>query len=72
MFTKIKEFFLGTPKAVEAPYKIETPAVEAKPAPVAKAKSAPVAKAKPAPAKKAPAPKPAVARTPRAKKTPAK
>ena len=64
MFTKIKEFFLGTPKAVEAPYKIETPAVEAKPAPVAKAK--------PAPAKKAPAPKPAVARTPRAKKPPAK
>jgi len=65
MFTKIKEFFLGAPKAVEAPYKIETPAVEAKPAPVAKAKSAPVAKAKPAP-------KPAVAKTPRAKKTPAK
>jgi hypothetical protein len=63
MFTKIKEFFLGTPKAVEAPYKIETPAVEAKPAPAKKA---------PAPAKKAPAPKPAVAKTPRAKKTPAK
>jgi hypothetical protein len=67
MFTKIKEFFLGTPKTVEAvevPYKVETPAVEAKPAPVAKAK--------PAPAKKAPAPKPAVAKMPRAKKTPAK
>lgn len=32
MFNKIKEFFLGKPKeaAPEAPYKVETPAVDAK------------------------------------------
>jgi hypothetical protein len=73
MLTKIKEFFLGKPKAQdpvpEAPYKVEAPVV-----PVAETPpSVTEPKKAPAKAKKAPAVKPAVAaKKPRAKKTPAK
>ena len=70
MFKAIKEFFAGkpapepvaTPRAEEAPYKIETPAV-AEAAPVVKKSAAPRAK-KPAVAKPA-AKKPAAPRKPR-------
>lgn len=75
MLTKIKEFFLGKPPVqepvVQAPYKVEAPAVvEVAPA------LAPIVEEKPntkTTAKKTPAVKPAVAaKTPRARKTPAK
>jgi hypothetical protein len=84
MLTKIKEFFLGKPKApvVEAPYKIEAPATdwpfpkatEPTPEPAPVVATAPVKKPRaPAKPKAAPAEKPAVAaKKPRAKKTPAK
>ena len=80
MLNKIKEFFLGKPKAdaPEAPYKVEAPAsdwpfpkaseIAPEPAPVVA-----TAPAKKAPAKAAPVVKPAVAaKKPRAKKAPAK
>ena len=70
MFNKIKEFFLGKPKAqepvAEAPYKVEAPVVPevvSAPAPIVEEK--PVKKS---PAKKAPAEKTAVAKKPRTKK----
>ena len=70
MFQKIKEFFLGKPKAqepvVEAPYKVEAPVAPVPPTPVAKPET------KKAPVKKAPVAKPATAKTPRTRKTPAK
>ena len=83
MLNKIKEFFLGKPRAEapEAPYKVEAPStywpcpkasdIAPEPSPVAATATAkkPRAPAKP---KAAPAVKPAVAaRKPRAKKTPA-
>ena len=83
MFNKIKEFFLGKPKAPapEAPYKIESPDVQwpfprpgvaaQEPTPVVETAPAkkPRAAAKP---KAAPAEKPVVLKKPRVKKTPAK
>ena len=68
MFNKIKEFFLGKPKAqepvAEAPYKVEAPVVSVTEVAPAEAPVKP---------KKAPAQKPTVAaKKPRAKKTPAK
>ena len=81
MLNKIKEFFLGKPKAdaPEAPYKVEAPstnwpfpkASEIAPEPAPAVATAPAKKA-PAKPKAAPAVKPAVAaKKPRAKKTPA-
>ena len=86
MLNKIKEFFLGKPKAVEpvveAPYKIEAPvtdwpfpkASEPTPEPVPAVATAPAKKPRaPAKPKATPAVKPAVAaKKPRARKTPAK
>ena len=83
MLNKIKEFFLGKPKAPapEAPYKVEAPAsdwpfpkaseIAPEPAPVVA--TAPAKKPRaPAKPKAAPAVKPAVAaKKPRARKTPA-
>lgn len=83
MLNKIKEFFLGKPRAVEpeAPYKVEAPstdwpfpkASEIAPEPAPVVATAPAKKPRaPAKPKAAPAVKPAVAaRKPRAKKTPA-
>ena len=82
MLNKIKEFFLGKPKAdaPEAPYKVEAPASdwpfpkasEIVPEPAPAVATAPAKKA-PAKPKAAPAVKPAVAaKKPRARKTPAK
>ena len=81
MLNKIKEFFLGKPKAPapEAPYKVEAPASdwpfpkasEIAPEPAPAVATAPAKKA-PSKPKAAPAVKPAVAaKKPRAKKTPA-
>jgi hypothetical protein len=74
MFQKIKEFFLGKPKAqepvAEVPYKVEAPVTEVAPVP-----PTPVAapEVKKPPVKKAPVVKPAVAaKKPRPRKTPAK
>ena len=84
MLNKIKEFFLGKPKAVEpeAPYKVEAPspnwpfpkASEIAPEPAPVVATAPAKKPRaPAKPKAVPAVKPAVAvKTPRARKTPAK
>ena len=83
MFNKIKEFFLGKPKAPapEAPYKIEAPstdwpfpkASEISPAPAPVVATAPAKKPRaPARPKAVPAEKPVVLKKPRAKKTPAK
>lgn len=69
MFSKIKEFFLGKPKAVEpapeAPYKIEAQPV---PAPVAEVDKPVEKKKAPAKAKKPATEKPAAPKKPRAKK----
>ena len=77
MFNKIKEFFLGNPKAPapEAPYKIEAPDVQWPfPRPgVAAQETAPAKKPRAAAKPKAAlAEKPVVLKKPRAKKTPAK
>ena len=88
MLNKIKEFFLGKPRAVEpeAPYKVEAPSTNwpfprptepaTEPAPVAEvlpSTTAPKPKRAPAKPKAAPAVKPAVAaKKPRVRKTPAK
>ena len=80
MLNKIKEFFLGKPRAVEpeAPYKVEAPATdwpfpkasEIAPEPAPAVATAPAKKA-PAKPSAIPAVKPAVAaKKPRAKKTP--
>jgi len=83
MLNKIKEFFLGKPRAVEpeAPYKVEAPATdwpfpkatEPAPEPAPAATTAPAKKPRaPAKPKAALAEKPAAVRKPQAKKTPAK
>ena len=84
MLNKIKEFFLGKPKAMspEASYKVEAPvtnwpfprASEIAPAPTPVVETAPAKKPRaPAKPKAAPTVKPAVAaKTPRVRKTPAK
>ena len=87
MLNKIKEFFLGKPKAdaPEAPYKVEAPGtnwpfpkaseIAPEPAPVAEVlptTTAPKPKRAPAKPKAAPVVKPAAVKKPRAKKTPAK
>jgi hypothetical protein len=85
MLTKIKEFFLGKPKAqasvAEAPYKIETPstdwpfpkATEVAPEPAPVATTAPAKKPRvPVKPKTASAEKPVTVKKPRAKKAPAK
>ena len=84
MLNKIKEFFLGKPKAPapEAPYKVEAPstnwpfprASEIAPAPTPVVETAPAKKPRaPAKPKAAPAVKSAVAaKKPRTRKTPAK
>ena len=78
MFTKIKEFFLGKPSELEAPYKVEAtaPKVEAAPAPEIKVGAvplgtgatiaAPVAAKPKAPAKPKAEPKPKAAGKPKA------
>ena len=84
MLAKIKEFFLGKPSKLEAPYKVETPApkVEAAPAPEIKVESVPLgteatiaapvaAKPKAEPKPKAPV-KPKAAPKPKATKPAAK
>jgi hypothetical protein len=83
MLNKIKEFFLGKPKAVEpeAPYKVEAPstnwpfpkASEIAPEPAPLVATAPAKKPRaPAKPKAAPAVKPAVAaKKPRVRKPPA-
>lgn len=83
MLNKIKEFFLGKPRAVEpeAPYKVEAPATDwpfprpTKPAsePAPAVVTVPAKKPRaPAKSKAAPVVKPAVAaRKPRARKPPA-
>jgi hypothetical protein len=83
MLNKIKEFFLGKPKAVEpeAPYKVEAPstnwpfpkASEIAPEPAPVVATAPAKKPRaPAKPKAAPAVKPAVAaKKPRVRKPPA-
>lgn len=83
MLNKIKEFFLGKPRAVEpeAPYKVEAPATDwpfprptepaTEPAPAVA--TAPAKKPRaPAKPKAAPAEKPVAVKKPRARKTPAK
>ena len=84
MLNKIKEFFLGKPRAEapEAPYKVEASstnwpfpqATEIAPEPTPVVATAPAKKPRaPAKPKAVPAVKPAVAvKTPRARKTPAK
>ena len=84
MLNKIKEFFLGKPRAVEpeAPYKVEASstnwpfpqATEIAPEHTPVVATAPAKKPRaPAKPKAVPAVKPAVAvKTPRARKTPAK
>ena len=86
MLNKIKEFFLGKPRAVEpeAPYKVEAPATDwpfpkatepaPEPAPVTEvlpSTTAPKPKRAPAKPKVAPVEKPVVFKKPRATKTPA-
>ena len=83
MLNKIKEFFLGKPRAPapEAPYKVEAPstdwpfpkATEPAPEPAPAVATAPAKKPRaPAKPKAAPAEKPVAVRKPRAQKTPAK
>ena len=83
MFNKIKEFFLGKPKAdtPQAPYKVEAPtanwpfprASEIAPEPAPVVATVPAKKPRaPAKPKAAPAEKPVVLKKPRARKTPAK
>ena len=83
MLNKIKEFFLGKPRAPapEAPYKVEAPstdwpfpkASEIAPEPAPVVATAPAKKPRaPAKPKAAPAEKPVILKKPRAKKTPAK
>ena len=83
MLNKIKEFFLGKPRAEapEALYKVEAPstnwpfpkASEIAPEPAPVAATAPAKKPRaPAKPKAAPAEKPVAVKKPRAKKTPAK
>ena len=83
MLNKIKEFFLGKPRAVEpeAPYKVEAPATdwpfpkatEPAPEPAPAVATAPAKKPRaPAKPKAAPAEKPVAVKKPRARKTPAK
>ena len=83
MLNKIKEFFLGKPRAPapEAPYKVEAPstdwpfpkASEIAPEPAPVVATAPAKKPRaPAKPKAAPAEKPIAVKKPRVRKTPAK